>query len=242
MKKSIPTNRNRFIRKMHQNFTLIELLVVIAIIAILASMLLPALNKARDKAHEIKCVNNIKQIGMGFGLYINSFDYYPPVSLENTTWNNISYKAGYPNWAVILTGLKFLTTSNDDKYAVKNIFHCSKHHPDMLSGEPGVSGQYSNGYYNSYVYNNWHTTLGINDTRRGIALSKVNHIKYPSGTIVLCDGDYSHISDTSRRQRIHKRHNGRINCLWADGHADSQIQVFLTYSSYEPFWGCGLNK
>ncbi len=90
--RSIPIRRRK-----RFSFTLIELLIVIAIIAILAAMLLPALNKARETAKASTCVNNLKQLTTAMFLYADDHD----------GWTIPNYRANFTGWGRVNSNYSF---------------------------------------------------------------------------------------------------------------------------------------
>jgi prepilin-type N-terminal cleavage/methylation domain-containing protein/prepilin-type processing-associated H-X9-DG protein len=115
-------------------FTLIELLVVIAIIAILAAILFPVFAQAREKARQITCVSNLKQIGLGLGMYVQDYDEtFPLCQYAAPTW------ADYREWTNLIdpyikNGLK--TQGGTETFAADGVYRC----PSFPSPQPRMYG------------------------------------------------------------------------------------------------------
>ena len=77
--------------KTNGGFTLIELLVVIVIIVVLAGLLLPTLSRAKAKAQVVGCQSNLRQIGLGLGMYATDSRRYPPTTSGSPPWTNFQY-------------------------------------------------------------------------------------------------------------------------------------------------------
>ncbi len=213
------------------SFTLIELLVVIAIIAILAAILLPALNSARERGRMASCQSNIRQLGTANLLYAQGNDEYFIFAADNIqkiywcgkfkgSWGDVTNEGGLNEYLGHSEGVR----------------SC----PSAIFVNPDEVGEYSAGNYGTggYGYSqpigfargDWTVNMG----------AKSSELTAPSQTIMF--GDSGFVSSGklmenysleapygspsyepggwSPTSTMHFRHNGSVAICWADGHAD----------------------
>ena len=238
-----------------RRFTLIELLVVIAIIAILAAMLLPALNRARDQAHKTACINNLKTQGLGVAQYVSDNNIFP-------YFNAIvdGFRRGFSSWKAQI--LPYIMPVKEDpaesvrgKQMCTGPFLCPVWRIDCNPAVTfGTDWSFRGGYGYSYPIggnyvngNNGRTLLGYMTGANVLTVCRPTDIVNPGET--LCIGESSDTESANRSEASlvyasktplgrHEKYSS-MPISWCDGHASvmKNTQLCRPIAGKTGLWG-----
>lgn len=230
---------------MKKGFTLIELLVVIAIIALLVSILLPSLNRAKELARRVVCAANMRNLGLALSYYTNESDQWLP-STEPRNREPISPLHWFMNEKMV-QGVSVSLNYDGDGNLIgpmgeKSALTCPSHDPPTETrpnpGEPSVTHSYGLSY-------GMNGTFGLGGRPDQTEYRSLPEFKSPASVCAMADcwgtslGPGVVLYHACVRDNLVYRHLGTANVVFLDSHVEflHPEDVPMGFAKrYEPFW------